>query len=248
MAASNVLGRLSVVTSVRQKSGKSVPVASSTRRRLDFAESDDLTIDANLRLPNDGAAEYIRNLTPVTRLLFDGLTSQYKKLAFTLAGTADTRLIEKVRDELAEAARDGSTSGTFQAAIDRITSAEGVEKLNAFTLDTAFNTAMARAHSAGRYEQLQDTTTKAILPYWQYMTVGDGRVRPEHAILDGFQALADDPVWLKIYPPNGFNCRCIVIGLLMSEVSDEARAGGGLERLPMLARLKVPQAGFEKSF
>ena len=248
MAAANVLGRLSVVKNVQKKTGKTVPLSMSTRRNLHFDDgSDDVSMGFDLNLPNDDAAAYIRGLTPVTRETFDGLTAQYRKLAFTIAGTADTRLIAKVRDALAEVAQHGGTMPEFEAAVAKITTDAGVAALNSFTLDTAFQTAMAKAHSLGRYEQLTDEDTMAAVPFWQYMTVGDDRVRPEHAVLDGFQARADDPVWNKIYPPNGFNCRCIVIGLLPEEADDSA-SEGGLERLPLPARMKVPQAGFEKVF
>lgn len=47
--------------------------------------------------------------------------------------------------------------------------------------------------------------------YLEYSTVGDHRVRPTHAALDKFTALKTDPVWRRIYTPNGFGCRCTVI-------------------------------------
>jgi uncharacterized protein with gpF-like domain len=79
------------------------------------------------------------------------------------------------------------------------------------------------------------------------MTVGDDRVRPEHAVLDGFTARMEDPVWRKIYPPNGFNCRCIRVALLADELPKDSDADEpGYSRLPLLAVLKVPQAGFTK--
>ena len=247
MAAANVLGRVSVLQHVQRQTGKVLPLATTTRPKLHFAEDGDLSTEFDLRMPNDDAAAYIRSLTPVARDTFDGLTAQYRKLAFTLAGTADTRLIEKVRNELADVAQRGGTLQDFETAVQQLTTAAGAANLNAFTLDTAFQTSMAKAHALGRYEQLSDEDTKAVVPFWQYMTVGDDRVRPEHNVLDGFQAGADDPVWNKIYPPNGFNCRCIVIGLLPSEAREDA-SEGGLHRLPLLAQLKVPQQGFEKVF
>ncbi|HEY4358265.1 MAG TPA: phage minor head protein [Acidobacteriaceae bacterium] len=250
MAAANVLGRLSVVNAIGKRTGKKLPLAMSTRPALKFAEDDSLPdafVGFDLNLPADDAAAYIRSLTPVTRATFDGLTAQYRKLAFTIAGTADTRLIGKVRDELATVVQRGGTKEDFEKAVAGMTSTQGAQQLNAFTLDTAFQTAVGKAHALGRWEQLSDEDTAAVVPFWKYMTVGDDRVRPEHAVLDGFEARGEDPVWNKIYPPNGFNCRCIVIGLLPEEASDEA-SEGGTERLPMLARLKVPQQGFEKVF
>ncbi|POR17277.1 hypothetical protein BWK57_14190, partial [Flavobacterium columnare] len=60
-------------------------------------------------------------------------------------------------------------------------------------LNTEFNTAQQSAIMAHKWEVL-DTE------YLEFSTVGDDRVRPEHAVLDKFTALKSDPVWKKIYP------------------------------------------------
>ena len=41
--------------------------------------------------------------------------------------------------------------------------------------------------------------------------MGDGRVRPEHAAMDGITRPVNDSFWKKYYPPNGWNCRCTVM-------------------------------------
>lgn len=48
-------------------------------------------------------------------------------------------------------------------------------------------------------------------PNLEYNTVGDSRVRSEHARLDGLTRPVDDPIWARIFPPNGWGCRCDVI-------------------------------------
>ena len=248
LAASNLLGRVQIVKHARRKSGRMIPITAVSRvRSFDEGDDDALYGSFSTDLPNDDAAQYIADLTPVTKEIFEGLTAQYRKDAFTLAAAADIRLIEKVRDALAEVAQQGGTAQDFEAAVRKITDDAGVAELNSFTLDTAFNTAMQRAYSLGRYEQMQSPATKDVLPIWQYWTVGDDRVRPEHRVLDGFAAHADDPVWHKIYPPNGFNCRCSVVPLLASEAPKDA-SDAGYARLPLLAQLKVPQPGFGKVF
>ena len=250
LAAANMLGRLDVLASAKRKTGRTLPLALSSRIRT-FAESDvpgdPLHIGIGFNLPNDDAANYIRNLTPVTRETFDALSAQYRKMAFTLSGTADVRLIGKVRDELAEVVQQGGTSADFKNAIDSMTTDAGVEELNAFSLDTAFQTATLKANALGRYEQLTDPATVAVLPFWTYMTVGDQRVRPEHALLDGFTARADDPIWNLIYPPNGFNCRCSVIAKLASEVGDDANDPGNI-RLAHMDFAKLTTESFGKVF
>jgi SPP1 gp7 family putative phage head morphogenesis protein len=256
MAAANLLGRSQIAREVYRKTGKVIPIATTSRHHsgkrhfIHFDEADDtddLSLGFSLKLPADGSANYLRNLTPVTRDTFDGLTTQYKRDAFTVAGVSDVRIIQKVRDELADVMQKGGTRADFEAAVKKITGDAGVADITAFTLDTVFTTNMQKAYSLGRYEQMTDPDVAEALPFWQYFTVGDDRVRPEHAVLDGFQARVGDPVWNKIYPPNGFNCRCIVIALLASEAGDEA-SEPGYARLPLLAKLKVPTPGFTKVF
>ncbi len=252
MAAANLLGRSQIAREVHRKTGKVVPIAASSRFQShlhpSFGEGDeDGALGFNFRLPADGSAEYLRSLTPVTKETFDGLSAQYKRDAFTVAGVSDVRLVEKIRDELAKTMQDGGTREDFEKAVEQMTTKAGVADVMAFTLDTVFTTNMHKAYALGRYEQLTEPDTAEALPFWQYMTVGDDRVRPEHAAIDGFQARVIDPVWNKIYPPNGFNCRCIVIPLLASEAHESA-SEGGLLRLPIIAQLKVPTAGFSKVF
>ena len=246
LAAANLLGRLHVVGVGVKKLRRPVHLAVTSRAKNfaeDDAQGDTFNVGFSFDLPPTGAVDYLRGLTPVTRDLFDGLTSQYRNDAFTVAGVSDQRLIQKIRDALGETLAKGGTREDFHKAVDELTSDAGVEKLAAFELDTVFQTNAGKAYSAGRLEQMKEPGMMDALPYWQYWTVGDLRVRPAHAVLDGFCARAIDPVWLKIYPPSGFNCRCSVIPIL-PEDAPEGSDEGGMERLPLLARLGVPEKGF----
>lgn len=252
LASADLLGRLQILRHAHKRAGKLLPMAEG-HRALRFGEQDgesagqqDSVVGFSFDLPDDQAARFIGELTPVTRAVFDGLTAAYRQDAFTMAGAADARLIEKIRDALAGTAKEGGTASDFQKAVQRLTTEAGVADLNKFTIDTAFQTAMQKAYSAGRLEQMQEPHMVEALPFWQYWTVGDDRVRPEHEVLDGFLARAIDPVWRKIYPPSGFNCRCSVVPIPAEEALklDKGAGEGGLERLPMLARIFVPQPGF----
>jgi len=251
LAAGNILGRVQVLRQVKRQTGKRLPMVASSRIGLRFNEDPaDLSAGFSVDLPSDDISDYIANLVPVSKDIFDGLTAQYRKDAFTLAGAADVRLIARIRDELAAVAKEGGTAAEFEAAVNKLTDDAGIARLNAFTLDTAFQTAMQKAFSLGRFEQMRDPSVTDVLPFWQYWTVGDGHVRPEHAVIDQFTARAEDPVWMKIYPPNGFNCRCSVVPILESEAlkADPDAGEPGYARLPLLAKLKVPQPGFGKVF
>jgi len=78
-------------------------------------------------------------------------------------------------------------------------------------LNTEYNTAIGCGQMAGRWVDFQKNADS--MPYLQYVTAGDDRVREEHAVLDGVIKRIDDPFWDIYYPPNGYNCRCDVIQL-----------------------------------
>ncbi len=246
LAAANLMGRLHIVGVGLKKARRPVRLATSSRLvrfAEDDAQGDTFNAGFSFDVPAEGAISYLRNLTPVTRDVFDGLTRQYRQDAFTVAGVSDQRLIAKIRDVLSDTLAKGGTPADFRSSVDELTSEAGVQQLAAFELDTVFQTNVGKAYSAGRLEQMREPGLMDALPFWQYWTAGDLRVRPAHAALDGFCARAIDPVWMKIYPPSGYNCRCAVIPVLPEDAppgSDE----GGLERLPLLARLGVPQPGF----
>jgi SPP1 gp7 family putative phage head morphogenesis protein len=80
------------------------------------------------------------------------------------------------------------------------------DKYNVNWLRTEFDTATASARMAADWQVFQ--SEKKLYPFLRYETVGDGRVRPEHAALDGMTVSVDSPL-LDIYAtPNGYKCRC----------------------------------------
>ncbi|HAZ00704.1 MAG TPA: hypothetical protein DCY97_00795 [Marinilabiliales bacterium] len=83
---------------------------------------------------------------------------------------------------------------------------------------TEWQTAGLIAASTQNYNRLAAKTK--LFPYWEYRTVGDDKVRPEHAKLHGVILPANDPRWKKIWPPNGWKCRCYVVARMAHEVKD----------------------------
>ena len=78
-------------------------------------------------------------------------------------------------------------------------------------LHSEYNFVNASADMAAKWERFAQDGDRYNL---QYRTVGDDRVREEHAELDGITLPIDDPFWHTYYPPNGWNCRCTVVQVL----------------------------------
>jgi len=93
----------------------------------------------------------------------------------------------------------------------------GVKATNPWLLETTVRTQIHTAYSAGRWDASQATEIQDILWGWEYVTAGDFRVRDEHEMLDGVKLPKEDPQWTRIWPPNGFNCRCDVLEIYKDE-------------------------------
>lgn len=85
---------------------------------------------------------------------------------------------------------------------------------NANYLRAEYNFVAASADMAAKWERFSQDGDRYNL---QYRTAGDGRVRPEHAALDGVTLPPSDSFWQEFYPPNGWNCRCNVIQVRKSK-------------------------------
>lgn len=92
------------------------------------------------------------------------------------------------------------------------------DKYNVNYLTAEYNSAIAQSRSASQWMDIEKD--KDVLPYLQYVTAGDGRVRPEHAELNGIIKTVDDKFWSMYMPPNGWNCRCHVIQLSEGKVTN----------------------------
>jgi SPP1 gp7 family putative phage head morphogenesis protein len=95
------------------------------------------------------------------------------------------------------------------------------EELNVFNKtwqETEWQTATLITESTENYNRLKSKTK--LYPYWEYRTVGDDKVREEHRKLHGLMLPANDPRWDKIWPPNGWKCRCYVVPRMRQEAED----------------------------
>ena len=124
--------------------------------------------------------------------------------------SAEAKVTKRVQEIITEAVRAGDTEVDAAKRIVRSV-AQMRKKSKRWTESYArmvFRTNANTAVTAGRFRQAQDPDIKAVIPCFQFVTVRDDRVRDNHERLDGRVFKVDNPVWDKIAPPLGFNCRC----------------------------------------
>lgn len=159
----------------------------------------------------------------VARKLTEGVYSGFgQELIKTQWGTPDNDMLFSLRESTYIFSSAKSYQQTKEISY-LLTTEKGLKPFSEFEKDAKkvfdtynknyltaeYNSAIAQARSASLWMEVE--REKAIYTQLQYETVGDGRVRPEHAALDNIVRPVDDKFWDKFYPPNGWNCRCVVL-------------------------------------
>ena len=162
--------------------------------------------------PNEAAIAYIKGKAVADSKHFGNLPNQLKQRAFAVAGIEELDAVRKIRDAVAKLPQGANwDEAKKEIAAEMSAYTGGDMKAAKARAELTLRTQGFQAYAVARHQQ-QMATAKSF-PYWKYETVGDSRVRPGHAALDGKVLRADDPWWKTHYPPWDWGCRCIVIAL-----------------------------------
>ena len=202
---------------------------------------------ANLTIetfPNEAAADYIRGKAVADPTHFGNLPPQLKQRAFTVAGIEQLDALQRIRDAVAKLPEGASWDEAKKEIAAEISPfVGGDDDSKRTTASKARAEFLLRTHGFQAYavaRHQQQMSVARDFPYWKYETVGDSRVRPGHAALDGKVLRADDPWWKTHYPPWDWGCRCIVVAL----DEEDAKAIGITER----SRMPTPERSGSFSF
>lgn len=91
------------------------------------------------------------------------------------------------------------------------------DRYNIRHLETEQQASFRQSQSVGDWKEVNED--KDVFPYLQYSTVNDSRVRQDHEEQQGIIKHINDPFWDSWFPPNGWNCRCIVKQLEQATVT-----------------------------
>lgn len=101
-----------------------------------------------------------------------------------------------------------------------------------------YDLAVNAATTAARWAEYPDDVVLV------YQTAHDGRVRPEHAALDGVSKPKSDSFWNTYYPPNGWNCRCTTVVTHSGRITpDNALPPGTIDGVPPMFRSNFAKEG-----
>ena len=156
--------------------------------------------------------------------LVDGLKQGYG--VTTGWNTPDTlayQMMEFNLFEFAESKTEARLAAMTDLLIDKeklqIRSFEDFKKLalketsefNEEWLLAEYNLSISVGQNAAAYNRFMSEIDD--FPFVQYQTVGDSRVRSQHQKLEGLVFNLSDKKAMKLFPPNGYGCRCEMIQL-----------------------------------
>ena len=94
-------------------------------------------------------------------------------------------------------------------------------QFNVNWLRTEYETFSSSAQMAAQWEQFIANGVETL----EFTTVGDDKVRPAHALLDGLTLRIDSPAIKKIYPPLDWYCRCFMVPGIPERALSDTEAG-----------------------
>lgn len=253
MAASDLAGRKEVLERVRAIIG-----AEDAKLPLGMSPEDHEALGTVPQVPFGEAVQDILRRAPELAGTATRVAKAYAEgPSFALARSCDisvTRNVQRIVGEYIEGGQGHPGVSEIMAQSDGFTRAYA---------ETVLRTNSATAATNGRFAQMRDPDVRAVVPAFRYSATRDSDVRrgrsedhgENHLAADGLVAAADDPIWQKCAPPNGYNCRCSLVMVTTSQLRREGLidasgtvvrkvpAGfGSFRRNPNFARTQPPGA------
>lgn len=197
-------------------------------------------------VPYEEAARIVAEKQIMSKEAFDSLVDELKARAFTIAGLEDLRMVQEIRDAIAELPMGPPWEDVKRQVADKLEQGGFSEKAADYRATLLLRHHGFAVYAQEKYRNLREM--QDVFPYWQYLSMGDEKVRSSHAALNGLILPADDPFWRDHFPPWEWNCRCQVVGVTQEEYDAAATAGPGLPTDPdeRAAGWKLPPAALDR--
>ncbi len=185
---------------------------------------------------HEEAMKTVAGKAVVSRQVFDAMLPELRGRAFVITGVEAANVAQTVRDRIAELPAGGDWDKIKKEIVNDISphlvdpGADAGEQARQLAASERRAELLLRVHGFQAYQAAQYNVMEAqrdVLPYWQYLTMGDDRVRPAHAALNNVVLPANHPFWQDHYPPWDFGCRCQVVALSESDYKDIQAADAG---------------------
>lgn len=142
------------------------------------------------------------------------ITLRYSTQAFKVLETASEAVEIILRSVLVQGLQKQLPINGLKQIMGQAFDRAGLTPTNGYQIENIVRTQTQLAFQAGKWRTENfDPDIADLLWGYEYATVGDDRVRPEHEPLDGTVLIKSSSFWRTFYPPNGWSCRCQAIPL-----------------------------------
>jgi SPP1 gp7 family putative phage head morphogenesis protein len=170
------------------------------------------------------------------------LEAAYGEEALKVIGRVNRKAEQVLGEAMATSLREGEGVAAGTARLREAFKAAGLGDRSPHVLEAEWRTRTQLAYGAGRMQTLTgDPDVAPMLWGFEYTTVGDDRVRPAHAAMDGVRRPKDDPIWARWTPPNGWQCRCSLLEVWNADAADLRTPS---DPQPVEGAEPVPDKGF----
>lgn len=176
-------------------------------------------IDGATRLPFAEQIAFYRgklgNLIPTQA--WDDLWQAQHDSGFMVAGATEADLLADIATAIDQAISQGTSLDAFRRQFRQTVqqrgwtgwTGEGSAVGEAWRTRIIYSTNTSTAYAAGRLAQLKS----GGFDLWVYRhNDAVAHPRPQHLAWNGLTLPSDSPFWRTHYPPNGWGCRCYVVG------------------------------------
>jgi len=174
----------------------------------------DPAITAAFRKPFAQQVDFFRaklgNLIPTQR--WDEVWKGAHDTGFMVAGAMKADLLADFAGAVEKAIATGTSLGEFRRDFDRIVAKYGWSYTGErnWRSKVIYQTNISTSYAAGREAQI----TEAGFPYKMYKHSDSvANPRPHHVAWDGLVLPVDHPFWQTHSAPNGWGCKCRIIGI-----------------------------------
>lgn len=198
-------------------------------------------------LPFVEQSEFLRQKLSLPTERWDDIRYNAHDRAWVVAGAQGADLLADLHDAVQRGIDSGEGLADFRKRFPDIVkrrgwsgwTGQGTPGGEGWRMRVIFETNLQTNYAAGRLRQLNE----GGFSHWVYKHSHlSAEPRAQHLAWDGLTLPKDDPFWRTHYPPNGWRCRCRVVGVRGPEAAKRVGGEPG-KRKPMGWDAPDPRTG-----
>ncbi len=198
-------------------------IESSLDRQLTFTDGEKIETfaitTAEDRPKPTEMLERFRERIPMTKTEWQALLVKFRSQSFTVAGQLERKIIAEIQRIIYRAIDED----WFVADLQKNIEAAGIKytgrawnyppetPMQKHHTNLVFRNAISNVYNGARRDLYFDPEIDEYVPALQYSAILDSSVRESHRAMDGRIYDKSDKIWQEWFPPNGHNCRCLVV-------------------------------------